>query len=321
VRRRFPLLLALLAALVLAAPAAAETIVANDREGRAITFDVQAPDVDVEWYAELLRNAAHGNEITRVTIRIVAVDDLRLICGAGAGGCYTGTTRAGRIVVPAGKTQSIAHALVHEYGHHVDTSYPVTGVLEPNGTPGWWGAREMDRLLRAGSVARDYRLGWDRSIAEVFAEDYVQLHLRTVYLIEWLGLPAESVLAALRSDISGAPAEPAPPVSTTPVVVTRRGTLAAQRSQSVAFQLLGPGRHVTFTARLAVTPRGAKARMEIRCSGRALAARALVRGRLTTIELRNRGPAACQAVVRNTGRTRATFASTLRLSLEPGATP
>lgn len=317
--RRLSLVLAVLGALLLAAPAAAEIVHAQDREGRTITFDVQAPGVDVEWYAELLRNAAHGDEISRVTIRIVAFDDLRMICGAGAGGCYRGTVRAGRIVVPAGRGAVIAHTLVHEYGHHVDASHPVAGVREPNGTPGWWQARGMAALLREGSVSHTYSLGWERSIGEVFAEDYVQLHLQTPYRIGWLSAPDEPVLAALRADLENAPAAPAP-AQTTPVVVVRRATLAPRSASSVPYQLLGPGRRVTFTARLSVVPAGAQARMEVRCRNGSVTGRALVRGHVTTMDLRNRGPAVCQAVVRNTGRTRVTFASTLRLSLEPGAT-
>ena len=50
--------LAVLAAAVLAGPAAARDVVLRDGEGRTIRFDVRA-DADVEWYAGLLRRAAH----------------------------------------------------------------------------------------------------------------------------------------------------------------------------------------------------------------------------------------------------------------------
>jgi hypothetical protein len=323
---RLALLAAVAGALAIAAPASAEVVLVKDREGRTITFDVQAPDVDVEWYAELLRNAAHGDEIARVTVRVVATDDLRMLCGSGAGGCYSGTTRGGRIVVPAARTAMLAHTVVHEYAHHLDASYGVPGTREPNGTPRWWTARDMARRLAAGEVSRTYSLGWDRAIAEVFAEDYVQLHLQTPHRIRWLTPPDETVVAALRADLAevtggaGAPppAAPAPPpASTAPVVVTRRGTIGARRSVSVPYELLGPGRRVTFSARLGVATAGAQARMEIRCEGEPPILRALVRGRTTTLDLRHRGPARCDAIVRNTGRVRATFTSTLRLSLEP----
>jgi hypothetical protein len=318
VRRALPLLLALVAALLLSTPAAAEIVYAQDREGRTITFDVQVPNVDVEWYAELLRNVAHGDEISRVTVRIVAGDDLHMLCGAGAGGCYSGGgTRSGRITVPAGKSAQLAHVVVHEYGHHIDYAHPVAGVREPNGTPSWWVARDMTRRLQAGEVTQGYAQGWDRAVAEIFAEDYVQLHLRTPYRIRWLAPPDERVFEALRADLQGAPAAPVdPPAPVTPLVLTRRATLAPARTAAVDYELLGPGRRVTLTARLAVQPAGARARMEIRCAGEPVVARPLVRGRATTLDLRNRGPAVCKAVVRNTGKTRATFALTLRLARE-----
>jgi hypothetical protein len=318
VRRALPALLAVVAALLLAAPAAAEIVLSHDREGRTITFDVQVPNVDVEWYAELLRDLAHGDEIERVTIRIVAADDLHLFCGAGAGGCYSGGGRPGRIVVPAGKSAQLAHVVAHEYGHHVDFSHPVAGVREPNGTPAWWVARDMARRLQAGEVAQSYSLGWERAVAEIFAEDYVQLHLRSPYRIRWLAPPDAAVLEALRRDLQGAPVAPVdPPAPAAPVVISRRATLGAGRAASVEYELLGPGRRVTFTARLAVLPAGAAARMEIRCQGEQALSRPLVRGRVTTMDLRNRGPSVCRAVIRNTGRTRVTFALTLRLAREP----
>ena len=70
-RRCATLLVALVAALALATAAGAEIVTRADTEGRTITFDVQAPSVDVDWYAAVLRAAAHGDEISRVTIRIV----------------------------------------------------------------------------------------------------------------------------------------------------------------------------------------------------------------------------------------------------------
>ena len=71
-----------------AGPAAAREVVLRDDEGRAIHFDVRA-DVDVAWYAGLLRRAAHGDEIERVTIRIVDWHELGERCGRDAAGCYS----------------------------------------------------------------------------------------------------------------------------------------------------------------------------------------------------------------------------------------
>jgi hypothetical protein len=65
----------------------------------------------------------------------------------------------------------------------------------------WWAARGIDSLLAQGKVSEGYELGWARSISEIFAEDYVQLHMRTPYEIRWLRPPGPRIKAALRSDL------------------------------------------------------------------------------------------------------------------------
>ena len=82
-------LLAVLAAAFLAGPAAAREVVLRDDQGRAMRFDVRA-DVDLQWYASLLRSAPHANEIERVTIRIVSWDELGERCGRRAAGATRG---------------------------------------------------------------------------------------------------------------------------------------------------------------------------------------------------------------------------------------
>ena len=61
------------AALLLAAsgPALAETATRVDGKGRGITFDLQAPGVDVDGYARLLSDSLHGDEISAVVIRVI----------------------------------------------------------------------------------------------------------------------------------------------------------------------------------------------------------------------------------------------------------
>src|SRR6187402_1952301 len=95
--------LAVLAAAVLAGPATAREVVLRDGEGRTIRFDVRA-DVDVTWYAGLLRRAAHADEIERITIRVVDWEELAERCGGRAAGCY-GRREGNRgvMVVPAGR--------------------------------------------------------------------------------------------------------------------------------------------------------------------------------------------------------------------------
>jgi hypothetical protein len=114
--RRLVAVLALLTGLACASPATAAVVVKRDLEGRAMRFDVRAPGVDVEWYADILRGVAHGDEIERASIRLVTWDAIRTQCGADAAACYRRRpARPALLVVPAGKGETVAHALVHEY--------------------------------------------------------------------------------------------------------------------------------------------------------------------------------------------------------------
>lgn len=317
--RRVALVLATLAGLAFAPPAAADVVERRDAEGRTIRFDVRAATADVDWYADLLRNAGHGDEIAEVTIRIVPQGALDEACGAGAGGCYSRRRGEALIVVPAGRTLTVAHTVVHEYGHHVDAAHGVAGVPEPNGTPAWWDARGMGEQLAAGAVSRTYSRGWDRSIAEVFAEDYASLNLQTAYRISWLAAPDAAVALALRIDVAGIPEAPrVAPVG--PLVLTRSGVLRPRAQHALPFQLVGPGRRITFTARVAGATRpGIRARMELRCDGRLVASRALRRRVASaTIDLGGVGPARCSVALRSASAVRHRFSLRLRLAVEPG---
>ena len=209
-----------------AGEAAAAEVVLTDNEGRSIRFDVRVDGVDAEWYAALLRAAPHKDEISTVRVDIVSWDELASTCGRGAAGCYSRNV----MTVPAEQSEENAHTVVHEYGHHLDRSTAVTGVREPNGTPVWWRARGMERLVQLGSVATTYALGWERSIAEIFAEDYAQLALGDGrYRISWLSPPDATILAALKADLGlGPEPEIVAPPALKPVSISRRGALRAE---------------------------------------------------------------------------------------------
>lgn len=321
--RRLLVVLALLAGLAAAPAAGAGLVTKKDDEGRPIRFDVRAPDVDVDWYADLLRRAAHDDEIGRVVIRILPSDEIVGVCGEKASACYDRNTLGGAlIVVPAGMGSFVARTLIHEYAHHVDDSYDVPGMPEPNGMPAWWAARDMARLSAAGEVSRTYALGWDRSIGEVFAEDYTMLHLRTEYEIPWLAPPDPAVLGALRRDVPGAPAEPID-LKGSPFVSVRSGTLGRSTPFTLPFTLLGPGRRVTFTARVAGAQRkGVRARIVLRCNGGPTVTRAVTRGRTAvTLDRRGLGPATCTIALNGTGTAALKYTATLRLVIEAPRLP
>jgi hypothetical protein len=324
VHRRQPFFLALflvvVAALASAAAARAEVIVSRDAEGRRITFDVLAPNVDVEWYAGVLRNAVHGDEISTVTIRVVSRNAISGYCGARALACY-GARRSGAVMyVPAGADPGVARTFLHEYGHHSDYARGGVTGSEPNGTPAWWTARGMQELLNRGLVAFDYSLGWSRSIAEVFAEDYAYIHLPGDYAIPWLAPPDERLAATLRSELAGGTPVVTPPAAPAvrPVVIDRRGTLVTRRTVTVPFGLLGPGRRVTLTTTVGRASRaGTRARVDIACDGRQLASTAFTRARPTrTIDLRQQGPGECRVRLMSTAGVRLAYTLRLRLAIE-----
>ena len=61
-----------------------------------------------------------------------------------------------------------------------------------------WGMKD---LLAGGQVSLTYSLGWGRAVGEIFAEDYVQLNMRTNYFVTAFAPPGPAVRAALRRDL------------------------------------------------------------------------------------------------------------------------
>jgi len=308
-----------LVAAALSGNGAADTVVGHDDAGRPITFDVQAPGVDVDWYASVLSRAAHGDEIETVTIRIVPGEEIQDRCGHVAAACYTGSPSA-VVTVPAGQGTQIAAILLHEYAHHIDRAWPVDGVPEPNGTPVWWAMRGMDELRRSGAVARNYSLGWDRGIGEIFAEDYAHAELGDAYGIGWLYPPAPALKKALLAEVRGEPTAVPPPAKastmTRPVTIADSGTLAPGGSHAESFRLLGPGRHVTLTAVLSA-PGGDRSagRATVTCDGAVVKSAQLVAGH-ATLDLPRLGPASCRASLVSTSTAPRRYSFRLRLTLQ-----
>ena len=77
----------------------------------------------------------------------------------------------------------------------------------PTARPNGGAPAASHELVRLRSVATSYILGWDRSIAEIFAEDYAQLALAgSEFGIPWLEAPDETVLAAMQGRPRARPA-------------------------------------------------------------------------------------------------------------------
>ena len=222
------------------------------------------------------------------------------------------------MVVPAGRSDDIAHTVVHEYGHHVDASRRHGGLDEPNGTPLWWKARGMAYLVGAQSVRDRYEVGWDRSIGEVFAEDYAYTNLKGRYKIGWLERPSSDGAAGdprrPRSRRAAGDRDARPALK--PVVITRQGTLGPNGRVSVDFGLLGPNRRVHLVGTLRGAGPGA-GRVAVSC-GSTFRARALSGGGPTSLVLPRMGPGECEASIVNTGAEAGRFRFTVRLGLPPG---
>jgi hypothetical protein len=317
VKKIIVVLATLILTLAVAAGASAAIVTTADLQGRPITFDVRASNVDTNWYADVLRATAHGNEISDVTIRIVPDPQIEGLCGAEAAACYDRVAGRPTIMIPAGKNQFIEGTLIHEYGHHVDASTPNPGVPELNGIPIWWQDRGMAALFASRQVAFDYSLGWAHSIPEIFADDYAYIHVGPSYHygITWLSPPDDKLKADMFAAL-GTPTAALPAAPNTPLIVNRVGTLTPRDTKSVPFGLLGPGRRVTFTATVSrATRKGIRARIQVVCNSKVAGTRTITKGqKKRTLTLPNMGPGDCDA--RLISAAPVSLKYTLRLKLE-----
>ena len=188
---------------------------------------------------------------------------------------------------------------------------------ELNGTPVWW-QRGMAQLLGQGQVAFDYSRGWNRAIGEIFAEDYAFVHTGFQFSIPWLAPPDDALRNALLAELGGQMAPLPETPAAGPLVINRSGTVAARRSTTIPFGLLGPGRRVTYTVTVGA-PSGVRPAPGLRSCA---AAGALPCGQLTrnvrtrTLDVPNLGPAECTARIVSTASVRLSFSARLRLAVE-----
>jgi hypothetical protein len=298
-----------------AVPVLAVQQVTHDSAGRPITFDVQAQGADVAGYTGVLDGLQHGAEIRDVIVTIVPQSSIATECGSGAVACYRWSSRSGAAMfVPNLPPPWVRGSLAHEYGHHVDATRPhLPGAKGLDGTAGWWQARGMADLLAQGRVAWDYSLGWDHSIAEIFAEDYKLTNTSgETSQIRWLGAPSAAVSGAIRSDLAGATVTPVPPAQPpVPAPVSEPATTgAAARKVIRSSGRLAPGRRaqvrfpVTSPRRVAVNVKGVargRVRAVLRCNAKPVGGAAARRGRPATVQVARVAPGACRVTLRAVG--------------------
>ena len=261
-----------------------------------ITFDVRAPNVDTEWYASVLRASAHGNEISDVTIRIVPESQIPALCGgADAAACYTGTVGPTDDHRSRREEQAPRDTLLHEYGHHLDTYWRVSGVPELNGTPVWWAARGMASLLAEHRSRSTTPSAGATASARSSPRTTRTSTPAPATRITWLPPPDAASKAALFAEL-GTPTEPLPVAPEVPLILNRRGTLVPRDRFSVPFSLLGPGRRVTVAATISKPKRkGIRARAQLVCDGRVVVSRNFEQGSgpKRAFDIPNLGPADC----------------------------
>ena len=275
--RALTLAAVLLAAVLLATagPAAAVMKTYPDGRGNTISVDVRAGGGQPAKYAEILADSIHGDEVNDVTVRVVSRAAIARECHPLAEACY-GAEPGQRplIFIPAAPAAALRSTLIHEYGHHVDQAYTHrrarAGRLD--GTPRWWSARRIALRLSRREIAWDYRRGWERSLAEIFAEDYAVTNLgrRAMFDIPWLGRPPARAQRALRQDLED------------PIGLARRrvGVAWLRRGQQrvVPFRLNRARRVVIAT--VVRSPRGQRRIVtRLQCDGRELARSVATRAR------------------------------------------
>ena len=153
----------------------------RDEHGHVLTLGTDNAAVDLAPFANLLASTYHYDEIELV--RVFVTDEQRLteICGATAAACYgsDGDGKRTGLMVISYEDDNITHAVIHEYGHHVDNNQYNLGRLSDCGISGdgsrrWFFARDMqDRIL--DRLSCDPRGDWGELLPEVYAEDYAQM--------------------------------------------------------------------------------------------------------------------------------------------------
>jgi hypothetical protein len=153
----------------------------QDEHGHVLTLGTDNASVDLAPFANLLASTYHYDEIELVRVFVTDEATLTDICGATAAACYgaDGPGKRTGLMVISYEDDNITHAVIHEYGHHVDNNQYNLGRLSDCGTSGdgsrrWFFARDMqDRIL--DRLSCDPRGDWGQLLPEVYAEDYAQM--------------------------------------------------------------------------------------------------------------------------------------------------
>ena len=182
----------------------------RDAHGHAIRLGTSLDKVDLSTFAALLAGTVHGPEIGELRVRVVRASEVMKHCGGGKEvvACYAPDAErrlgSGEMIVPRDAAGD-AHAIVHEYGHHLDNQlWNLTPLgwcgLANDGSRRWFFARQVaNNVIEETGCSVETR--WDRLLGELFAEDFVALNGMREWMLEGIRPPDSNVLAALRRDV------------------------------------------------------------------------------------------------------------------------
>jgi hypothetical protein len=167
-------------------------ITASDGESVTIyVSDAYPVDPSIpQQAADFLTQLYHGSELSSVRVYLAPLAEVKSICGARAGGCYS----AGQIVAPGDPLSdgtSGVNVLAHEYGHHIAANRNNSPWDAIDWGPKRWATaarvctREASGTAFPGDEGSSYRL----NPGEAWAETYRFLNYEKQAWADWILTP------------------------------------------------------------------------------------------------------------------------------------
>lgn len=185
----------------------------SDEHGHKILVGTSIPALNLEPFAAVLAGTIHGDELGELRTLVVNPSEVSAECGAppdeGVVACYgpddPERSFGGQMIVPSSHPD-LLHAMIHEYGHHMDNALVNLGHLglcdfSNDGSRRWFFARDADDDLFGRSGCTE-QVAYERLLGELFAEDFVALHGIDEWVTSDFQPPTRRMLNALDADIS-----------------------------------------------------------------------------------------------------------------------
>src|SRR4051794_18233052 len=181
----------------------------QDQHGHVFTLGTDNASVDLRPFANLLASTYHGDEIELIKVFVTNTPTLEAYCGSDAVACYAGDVGdPSGLMVISYESDNIVHAVIHEYGHHIDNNtFNFAGLhgcgVDGDGSRLWFVARQKrDKITRRLTCKAN--ADWGHLYPEVYAEDYAQMvgiPRSDYHPAISVPPPSDAMLAAIRQDI------------------------------------------------------------------------------------------------------------------------